>query len=167
MRDRQGWLAVVAVGLAGAVACGGDGSDDRLADRQDEVADRGADVMPFDLDATTHRFEPTDTGLVQTVVADDPSDAEQVDLIRGHLAEEADRFESGDFGDPAVIHGHDMPGLAEIEAGADAITISLDPLPDGARLTYTTDAPDLVDALHRWGEAQTTDHGAHAEEPGS
>ena len=36
-------------------------------------------------------------------------------------------------------------------------------LPDGARLTFSTDDPDLVNALHRWAEAQTTDHGEHAD----
>ena len=35
-------------------------------------------------DATTHRFEPRANGLEQTVVADDPDDTEQVDLIRQH-----------------------------------------------------------------------------------
>lgn len=153
------WLALAVLAIT---ACGGDDTDDALAERQAEVADRGTDVMPFDLDATTHRFDPTDTGLVQTVVADDPDDATQVALIRTHLAEEADRFRQGDFGDPAAIHGADMPGLAELEAGADAVAIALDDLPDGGRLSYTTDDPALVDALHRWAEAQTMDHGAHA-----
>jgi len=180
IRD-QPWLAIVAA-LTILVACS-DGDDggaaDRLADRQAEVAERGADVMPFDLDATTHHFEPTDTGLVQTVTADDPvagaiaiagagagagdGDGDQVELVRQHLVDEAERFERGDFGDPAAIHGHDMPGLAELEAGAGAITVVYDELPDGARLTYTTDDPALVDALHHWGEAQTSDHGTHAQ----
>lgn len=164
-RDPRGWFAVpAAVGLSAAlvVACGGT-DDNQLADRQAAVADRGAEVMPFDLDATTHRFEPSDSGLTETVVADDPSDTDQVELIRSHLAHEADRFEQGDYGDPAAIHGRDMPGLAELETGAESVTITFDELADGARLVFTTDDPELVDALHRWGEAQTTDHGTHAE----
>jgi hypothetical protein len=32
--------------------------------------------MPFDLEATRHRFEPVDDGLVETVVADDHEDTE-------------------------------------------------------------------------------------------
>jgi len=60
-----------------------------------------------------------------------------------------------------------MPGLAELEAGADSVTVTFEDLVDGARLVFTTDDPGLVDALHRWGEAQTTDHGAHASDPGS
>lgn len=156
-------LASVPAGLA-ACGDGGAGSDGALADRRTEVAERGAEVMPFDLDATTHRFEPTDTGLVQTVVADDPSDAEQVALVREHLAAEAEAFRRGDFGDPAAIHGDDMPGLAELEAAAGDVAIAVQELPDGARVTFTAASEDLVDALHRWAEAQVMDHGAHADE---
>lgn len=151
-------LVLTLSALSALLACGDS------ADRQAEVAERGAEVMPFDLEATTHRFEPTDTGLVQTVVADDPADGEQVALVRDHLAAEADAFRQGDFGDPAAIHGDDMPGLAELEAAAGEVEIALDEVPDGARLTFTADSPDLVDALHRWAEAQVMDHGAHADQ---
>ena len=162
MRRRLGIVLAVA-GLL--VACSGDDGGDRQA----EVAERGREVMPFDLDATTHRFEPTGDGLVQTVVADDPADAEQVRLVREHLAGEAERFRQGDFGDPAAIHGHDMPGLAELEAGAGAgdVTVELADVDAGARLTYTSTDPGLVEALHQWGEAQVMDHGDHAGTPTS
>lgn len=165
---RRGATALLAVAVGvGLTACGDDSDDgndgDALAERQEEVADRGADVMPFDLDATLHQFEPTDDGLIQTVRADDPTDDAQIALVREHLGEEVDAFDQGDFSDPASIHGHDMPGLAELEAGADDIRISYEDLPDGARMTYVTDEPELVTALHSWGEAQVADHGDHAE----
>lgn len=165
-RRRPGRTATGTLALAMAVAfavtgCGDD--DDATADRQAEVARRGAEVMPFDLDATTHRFTPVDAGLVQTVVADDPDDAEQVRLVRRHLDEEVTRFRQGDYGDPAAIHGDDMPGLAELEAGATDIRVGYETIDAGGRITYTTSDAALVDALHRWGEAQTTDHGAHAD----
>jgi hypothetical protein len=144
--------------------CGG--QDDALAGRRAEVAERGAEVMPFDLEATTHRFESTETGLVQTVTVDDPRDREQIALIREHLEEEAGRFAQGDLGDPATIHGHDMPGLAELRDGAANIDIRFESRDDGARLIYTTDDPDLIEALHHWGVAQVSDHGDHAEHAG-
>jgi hypothetical protein len=157
--------ALIAVGLLAAAACGDDEDGTAVAaDRQQEVAERGADVMPFDLDATTHRFEPVTDGLVQTVRADDLTDTEQIGLIRGHLEEEAERFAAGDYGDPTTIHGEDMPGLAELEAGASDIAITYEPTPEGGRITYVTDDATLVDALHSWGEAQVTDHGSHAED---
>ena len=165
---RSAAVALAAAGLAATLAgCGGatgrsDGRDEGTA-RQAEVAERGAHVMPFDLEATTHRFTPVDSGLVQTVTADGAADTEQVALVRDHLAHEADRFRAGDYGDPAAIHGDDMPGLAELEAGAAAIAIAYEPTGAGGRISYTTDDPALVDALHRWAEAQVTDHGSHAE----
>lgn len=151
---RSELLAVLVLAVA---ACAGE------ADRQAEVAERGAEVMPFELDATTHRFDPTDDGLVETVVADDPDDAEQVELVQDHLIQEAKRFRDGDYGDPAAIHGDDMPGLATLEDRAADIDITLDLVADGARLTFITDDHAVVDALHRWGEAQVADHGQHAE----
>ena len=54
------------------------------ASRQDVVAARGADVMPFSLKATTHVFTKTDQGGIQQVVAKDPKDAQQVRLTREH-----------------------------------------------------------------------------------
>jgi hypothetical protein len=140
-------------------ACGGAGG----ADRREAVAERGAEVMPFDLDTTTHHFAPLATGLEQTVVVDDRRDADQVSLVRVHLRDEADRFARGDFGDPAAIHGDHMPGLADLEAGYAAVDVAYADVPDGARITYTTADPALVRALHEWGDAQVLDHGAHAE----
>lgn len=140
-------------------SCSGDDTESR----QEAVAEAGADVMPFDLDATTHWFDPTDDGLVETVVADDPDDSENIRLIREHLREEEQRFDRGDYGDPATIHGDEMPGLAELEPGADDVEVTFDETPSGARLVFRTDDPALLDALRRWGEAQTSDHGEHAE----
>jgi len=63
----------------------------------------------------------------------------------------------------AAIHGDEMPGLAELEAGHAGIDVRYAGIPAGGRISYTTDDPDLVAALHAWGEAQVSDHGAHAE----
>jgi hypothetical protein len=131
--------------------------------RQDQVATKGSQVMPFDLERTTHRFTKTATGGVQTVVADDPADADQVRRIREHLTEETAKFARGDFGDPATIHGTGMPGLAELSTGYQRITTGYAELPDGARITYTTREAKLTTALHTWFDAQTSDHGRHAE----
>jgi hypothetical protein len=137
--------------------------DEPAADRQAEVAERGAAVMPFDLEATTHVFTDTDDGGVQVVTADDPEDETQIALIREHLREERDNFAVGDFDDPAAIHGHDMPGVAELSAGYEDVTVTYADLPAGAELTYTTDSPELIEAIHAWFARQLMDHGAHAE----
>ena len=130
--------------------------------RLSDVAARGAQVMPFDLDRTTHMFEPLSDGGLQTVTSKVATDQEQIALIRQHLQDEADRFRKGDFSDPATIHGSDMPGLAALREGASKIDVRFDTLPDGAQIQYTTSDPALLQALHAWFRAQVSDHGQHA-----
>ena len=133
--------------------------------RQEGVARRGARVMPFDLDATTHVFDATESGGVQTVVSDRRQDADQVALVRSHLRAERARFSAGDFGDPAEVHGHEMPGLEVLEARSDALVITYVDVPAGGRVTYRSDDPAVVAALHDWFAAQLADHGQHATAP--
>lgn len=160
--SHRGRYAVAAVAVLVALGAGCSQSDP-IAEQQAQVAERGAEVMPFDLDATTHHFTKTDDGGTQAVTADDPADQRQIDLIRQHLTEERDNFARGDFDDPARIHGHDMPGVAELTAGYADVFVTYAETPDGARLTYTTDDPQLVDAIHAWFDRQVMDHGDDAE----
>ncbi|WP_336215337.1 hypothetical protein [Nonomuraea sp. LPB2021202275-12-8] len=154
-------LALIVVATTAYVLIGRD--EQAPAARQAEIAARGRQVMPFDLERTTHRFAKSATGGVQTVTSDDPADAEQVTLIREHLTVEAAGFGRGDYGDPASIHGGEMPGLRELERGHSRIDIRYAELPAGARISYTTSDASLVAALHAWFDAQVTDHGQHAE----
>lgn len=134
--------------------------------RQAEVAAKGAEVMPFDLEQTTHIFEKTENGGRQQVIADrnrlGVADSEQIALIRQHLVEEAQRFAKGDFHDPSMIHGEQMPGLHELMTGAENIRIEYSEIVDGGQVLYTTDDPELVNAIHLWFDAQLADHGSHA-----
>lgn len=130
--------------------------------RQADVAARGAQVMPFDLDQTTHVFERLDDGGLQSVVADDASNTEQIALIRSHLRDEAERFRRGDFGDPATIHGEAMPGIDALRAGAGRIEVRYTETPDGAQIRYATTDPALVAAIADWFAAQLGDHGSDA-----
>jgi hypothetical protein len=45
--------------------------------RQAVVKERGAAVMPFDLDLTTHTFDDTTDGGIQTVTANNPHGSEK------------------------------------------------------------------------------------------
>jgi hypothetical protein len=154
----------VIVGVVGTLAVSSlpTGPAPASVDPQAAVHDMGQHVMPFDLAATTHVFEMTETGGIQDVVADDPGDAAQVRLIRQHLEHEAALFRAGDFSDPSSLHGSDMPGLEDLATGADRIEIEYAALPAGARITFTAQDPHLITALHRWFGAQLSDHGADA-----
>ena len=133
-----------------------------LHHRQTEVARIGSQVMPFDLKATTHEFKPLPEGGLQTVTANNPVDKQQIELIQSHLQEESTKFQSGDFSDPAKIHGEDMPGLASLQSGASDIDVQYTPLANGGQIRYITEKADLVSAIHDWFSAQRSDHGHHA-----
>ena len=133
--------------------------------RQEEVARKGAGIMPFDLRRTTHFFADTSTGGVETVTANGSHDVEQITLIRAHLTEEARRLARGDFSDPAAIHGMDMPGLATLTAAGHLLSVEYMTVPNGASITYSSRDKKVVAAIHDWFAAQRSDHGAHARMP--
>jgi len=152
---------VTALLLVGAGACGTPRDAD-VEQRQRDVAAAGGAVMPFDLESTTHVFEKLEDGGIQAVVAD-VDDAEQVALIRAHLAEEAERFSRGDFHDPAMIHGDDMAGLHALAMGHERLRITYREVALGGEIRYASDDPELIAAIHAWFDAQLSDHGEHAQ----
>ncbi|MDN0085529.1 aspartate carbamoyltransferase [Crenobacter sp. SG2305] len=148
-----GLLSILAVPVAKAADPG----------RQAEVSARGALVMPFELKATTHIFTKTQDGGVQQVVTKKAGDEHQIHLIREHLALIADHFSKGNFAEPANIHGANMPGLAELrQAKTGELTVSYQDLPNGGQIQFSAHDPLLVQALHKWFDAQLSDHGADA-----
>jgi hypothetical protein len=153
-------LAVAALigggAVTGAAVSGSDPS------RQEVVAERGARVMPFSLGATTHVFDATVRGGTQRVIAKDPDDSREIELIRGHLRAEAEAFGRGDFADPVAIHGEDMPGLRALRAGHRKITVRYRDLPAGAEIAYGTESRKLASALRAWFNAQLGDHAGDA-----
>jgi hypothetical protein len=154
-------LAAVAAGIVGLGISG-------LAPlaqtpRQEEVASRGAEVMPFKLSATTHVFTKTATGGLQQVMAKDPGDTEQIHLIRGHLEDLATRFRQGDYSGPTQTHGAQMPGLAKLKAAKPGdVRILYTALGNGGQIEYFSRSPDLISAIHEWFDAQLSDHGPDA-----
>jgi hypothetical protein len=131
-------------------------------ERNAMVEAKGTQVMPFDQNKTTHIFQKTPEGGVESVVANDVQDQQQIGLIRSHLQEEATKFTRGNYEDPARIHGMDMPGLRELEVGYGRVHVVYADLPNGANITYTSSDPVLVEAIQAWFNRQVADHGAHA-----
>lgn len=165
---RPTFLAGAVLALAGAVHAQGMDHAAHMAEmaraqRQAEVAKRGPDVMPFSLPATRHVFTKTPDGGVQQVVARNAGDAAQVQLVRQHLRGIREQFLRGDFSGPAHIHGHDMPGLAELRSATPGqMTIAYRDIAGGAELAYSMQGAPLVVALHKWFDAQVSDHGKDA-----
>ena len=133
-----------------------------LKERQQYIHQRGAMVMPFDLNKTVHMFQKTPTGGELTVKVRDPKDADQIQLIRSHLRKEFILFDNADFSDPKTLHGADMPGLALLSKAKGQFSVRYNDLPDGAQLIFTAADPDIIDAIHMWFMAQMRDHGPDA-----
>jgi hypothetical protein len=129
---------------------------------QQHVHSMAHSVMPFDMAKTLHIFRMTAIGGVQSVVAKDAGASDQIAMIRQHLRHEATQFEAGNYADPAALHGADMPGLKEVQAGARSISVSFAELPSGASITFEAQDIHLITAIHRWFGAQLSEHGADA-----
>jgi hypothetical protein len=130
--------------------------------RQEHVHNMSHSVMPFDLAKTVHVFKMTESGGIEKVIAKDSGDTDQIVLIRRHLHMESERFQRGDYSDPASLHGTDMPGLKELQTGANRVKVLYAPLSDGAEITFQTSDLHMLTALHRWFGAQLSEHGADA-----
>lgn len=130
--------------------------------RLNEVAERGRHVMPFHLDKTRHVFNKTEHGGIQQVIVKDVNDSEQIALIRQHLADISERFKRGDFSKQRRIHGDDMPGLLDLIGNYPHIAFNYRELPNGAEIEYAAEDSMLVDAIHRYFDAQLSDHARHA-----
>lgn len=129
---------------------------------QEHVHSMSHTVMPFDLGRTVHIFRMTASGGIQRVIAKERGDTTQIGQIRLHLRDEAARFQRGDYSDPARLHGTEMPGLKELQAGASRVTVVYSELPDGAQIAFQTSDLHLLTAIHRWFGAQLSEHGADA-----
>ncbi|WP_354576573.1 hypothetical protein [Frigoribacterium sp. UYMn621] len=123
------------------------------------MTNKASQVMPFDLTRTTHRFDKSSNGGVEKVVVNDPADSANEELIRSHLSKEAALFRAGDYSDPTMIHGMDMPGVKELSAGAARVSVDFTEVDGGAQITYSSTDPTLVSAIHAWFDRQVADHG--------
>ena len=156
-------VRLVALPLAAAALLAGCGTSDKPApSRQATVRALGQQVMPFRLDRTTHIFDKTANGGMESVVAKTAADGAQVPLIREHLRREQRLFAHGNFQDPMAVHGMAMPGIDALRHNPAQIKITYQALANGAQLRYVTTDPHLQSALHEWFDAQLMDHGSDA-----
>lgn len=158
---RRWWIAVLAVvvlAAAGGGAWYAFGRGHQAAGSDTAMAARARQVMPFDLNRTKHTFTKTADGGTEVVVVKQAGDTRDLALIRSHLRTVAAEFRKGDYSDPARIHGMDMPGVKELEAGASRVNVDYADIPDGGRIRYSSTDPALVSALHAWFDRQISDH---------
>ena len=100
------------------------------------------------------------------MIVQEAGDTQQIALIQQHLSGLAVRFAKGDFSGPAGIHGETMPGLKALAAEADQMQFGYQNLPNGGQIAFVASKPELVAAVHRYFDAQLSDHARHAQADG-
>jgi hypothetical protein len=129
-------------------------------DRLAEVNRRGANVMGFDQDNSTHQFHLTTRGGYVEVRANDPNDADTIRRIQRHLSDIAKEFGRQDFARPEIIHDGEVPGTQVLKKKEmkDKVTYRFRKSPVGGRLEINTADSDAIRAVHEFLRFQIADH---------
>ena len=120
---------------------------------------RGAAVMGFDQNRTTHHFSLFKDGGAIDVVVKDPSDTNNRDAIRTHLRHIAAMFGDGDFDAPMLVHdSKNVPGTAVMASQKNRIRYDYVEVPNGGRVNIVTTEKDAIEAVHQFLKYQITEH---------
>ena len=141
--------------LAAAIASAGQSTQHT---HPGDVDRRGAQVMGFDQDKTTHHFLLYEDGGAIDVSVKDAADTENMGAIRAHLPHIAATFTAGNFDAPMLVHGTKVPGTTEMAAMKERITYRFAQTAKGGRVDITTTDPAAVAAVHRFLRFQIAEH---------
>ena len=119
---------------------------------------RGAEVMGFDQDKTTHHFYLYADGGAIDVSVKDAADKTNLDAIRAHLPHVAMMFGMGSFDMPMMVHDTKVPGTAEMTTLKARIAYKYVETPKGGRVNVTTTDAAALKAIHAFLTFQIADH---------
>ena len=119
---------------------------------------RGAQVMGFDQDKTTHHFLLFEDGGAIDVSVKDAADAKNRDAIRSHLPHIAMKFAQGDFEAPMLVHATKVPGTDAMAALKAKIAWTYVETPAGGRVDIVTTDRAALTAVHEFLRFQIADH---------
>ncbi|MGZ5052535.1 MAG: aspartate carbamoyltransferase [Methylobacter sp.] len=134
------------------------------AQAQEQHAANKADArqsLPYSVDRALEGFTRTANGGIMQIVAKSSDDARQIKAMQQYLRQTAEEYGKGDFSSTERFHGTDMPGLVQMKAAkAGEIKYQYKPLSNGGQIVFSTEDPQLLNALHAWIDAQIKDHGS-------
>jgi hypothetical protein len=119
---------------------------------------RGAMVMGFDQNKTTHHFLLYPDGGAIDVSANEEDDLESRDAIRAHLPHIAVMFGEGNFSAPMLVHDTNVPGTAELSKRKDRVAYTYIETPRGGRVNIVTNDESALKALYDFLRFQIRDH---------
>jgi hypothetical protein len=127
-------------------------------DHHAQMNHRGAQVMGFDQDKTTHHFLLFHDGGAIDVSVKDAADKVNLDAIRAHLPQIATKFGQGDFGAPAEVHATEVPGTKDLAALKAKVAWKYVETAKGGRVDIVTTDPAALSAVHAFLKYQIEDH---------
>jgi hypothetical protein len=128
------------------------------ASHPSSLDERGAHVMGFDQQRTTHHFYLYPDGGAIDVSANDPNDQADIQAARAHLPHLAKMFGEGDFSAPVLAHATNVPGSAELARLKDRLSYHYEETPRGGRVNIVTADPEALAAFHTFLRFQIADH---------
>ena len=160
MITRSFWLhAALAITCTTALSAQSTGSATPASnDPHAQMNHRGAQVMGFDQDKTTHHFYLYADGGAIDVSVKDAADKTNLDAVRSHLPHIVVMFGEGNFEAPMMVHGTTVPGTPEMKKVKETITWKYDETARGGRVNITTANADALKAIHTFLRYQITDH---------
>ena len=130
-----------------------------VQDHHRRMNERGAMVMGFDQDKTTHHFYLYSDGGAIDIAVKDPSNLKDRDAIRAHLPHIARMFGDGNFDAPMLIHDStSVPGTVALKERKDALRYSYVETPGGGRVDIVTTDRGALEALHDFLRYQIVEH---------
>jgi hypothetical protein len=123
-----------------------------------DMLTRGAQAMSFDQERTVHHFLLYEDGGAIDVAVKEASDHANIQAVRQHLQQIAGLFKAGDFGKPALTHGQQVPGTADMTRLKDRITYQYQETPLGGRVRIVTRDAAALAAVHAFLHFQIEDH---------
>ena len=128
-------------------------------DHHSTLDQRGAAVMGFDQQQTTHHFLLFQDGGAIDVSVKNPSDTANRDAIRSHLPHIAGLFSAGNFDAPMLVHeSASVPGTSVMAARKDLVRYRYTATPRGGRIDITTTDAEALAAVHTFLKFQIADH---------
>jgi hypothetical protein len=148
----------LAVAALVTVAAAGPAAADQAQNPHQTMNQRGAHVMGFDQDKTTHHFHLYTDGGAIDVSVNDAGDKTNLDAIRQHLPHIAEMFGQGNFDAPMLVHDTKVPGTADLAKLKDRLTYKYAETPKGGRVDITTTDAGALKAVHAFLKFQIADH---------
>lgn len=118
-------------------------------------------LLPYAVDQALEGFAKTPNGGIMQIIAKSANDTKQIKQMQQYLRQTAEEYRKGDFSSTERFHGTNMPGLARLKsAKTGVIKYEFKALPNGGQIQFSTEHPQLLNALYVWMDAQIQEHGS-------